>query len=115
MLKLEGKANYANYDAHVAPVVPEDLHDPHPESYVPCKPGQRPHCTEVVVFDSAQMLPRYLVELQATLLKSPSVSIPEKTPGNSAMLYAYLASEWQDKAKAKPVKGQEKKAQAKAV
>ena len=25
MLKLEGKANYANYDAHVAPVVPEDL------------------------------------------------------------------------------------------
>ena len=32
------------------------------------------------------------------------------------MLYAYLASEWQAKAKAKPdAKSQEKKAQAKAV
>lgn len=116
MLKLEGRANFANYDAHFAPMLPEDLLDPHPESYVPCKPGQRPHCAEIVVFDSAQMLPRYLVELQASLLKTPSVSVPEKTSGNSAVLYAYLASEWQAKAKAKPdTKGQVKKSQAKKV
>ena len=62
------------------------------------------------------MLPRYLVELQASLLKAPSVSLPEKTPGNSAMLYAYLASDWHANAKAKPdAKSQVKKAQAKAV
>lgn len=113
MPKLMGKANYANYDAHVAPVVPEFPGDPHPESYIPGKIGQPPQCSEVVVFESAQCLPRYLVELQASLVKSPSVTVPEKTPGNSAMLYAYLASSFQAKAKPES-KTPAKKMQAKA-
>lgn len=96
---LMSSANYGNYDAHIAPVVPEFSDEPNPESYVPCKPGELPHYTEVVVFESSQCLPRYLVELQASLVKAPSLSFASAgsklipSTGNSqSLLYAFLSS-----------------------
>lgn len=64
MNKLMGKANYQNYDAHFVPVVPDDPNDPTTKSFYPCKPKQPAKYQELVVFDRAQCLPRYLVELQ---------------------------------------------------
>lgn len=96
LTKLIGKGNYGNYDAHVAPVVPEFPGEPESDSYIPCKPGQIPQYTEIVVFETSQCLPRYLVELQKSLLKEPSVSSDTGargeliTTGNSAVLYALL-------------------------
>jgi WD40 repeat protein/serine/threonine protein kinase len=86
MSKLTGKANYQNYDAHLVPVVPEHpLHDDS-ASYIPCKPGQIPRYTEMVVFDRTQCLPRYLVELQPSLPKAPSAQPV------ASLLYAFLGT-----------------------
>ena len=51
------------------------------------KPGQRPQYTEVVVFESCAMLPRYLVELQASLLKAPASVYQKK---HLAILLCYM-------------------------
>ena len=56
--------NYGNYDAHFIPVAP----------YHPCKVNQEHINTEIVTFEEAACLPRYVVELQKTLLMSPSLS-----------------------------------------
>ncbi len=69
MAKLAEKGSYKNYDAHFIPVVPASA-DPMETSYFPTKPKQKPTYTEVVVFDSAQCLPRYVVKLQKVLLNS---------------------------------------------
>jgi serine/threonine protein kinase/WD40 repeat protein len=61
--KLSGKGNYKNYDAHFAPVRPRDPSNPREVNYDPCKPGEPPEYTEMVVFDPSQCLPRYLVHL----------------------------------------------------
>lgn len=79
MGKLTGKANYQNYDAHFVPVVPKTS-NPNESTYFPAKPQQKHTYTEVVVFESAACLPRYVVELQAILTKQlaflPSSSAP---------------------------------------
>lgn len=62
MSKLTNKANYSNYDAHFVPVVPASDH-PDEVNYFPTKLNQKPKYHEVVVFDSAQCLPRYIVHL----------------------------------------------------
>lgn len=67
---LHGRGNYHNYDAHFVPV-----HSPyHPlgNHYHACEYGQKHHYTELVVFDSSQVLPRYIVELQSCLLDNPN-------------------------------------------
>ena len=64
MPKLAGKANFQNYDTHFIPVSPKNPTDPNEVNYYPCKPGTAHTYTEVVVFESAACLPRYLVELQ---------------------------------------------------
>jgi len=74
MKKLEGKGNYSNYDAHFVPVVPRDPNDPHEEVYHPTKFDQDHQYTELVVFQSAACLPRYLVELQPELPKTIPIS-----------------------------------------
>jgi len=53
--------NYSNYDAHFIPVAP----------YHPCKVNQDHINTEIVTFEEAACLPRYVIELQKTLLISP--------------------------------------------
>lgn len=72
MERLIGKANYQNYDAHFVPVMPRDPNNPNEDTYYPCKPNQNHHYIEVVVFEKAQCLPRYLVHLQPILPKAPN-------------------------------------------
>ena len=80
-LKLyEGKANYSNYDAHFIPVVPKSPHNPNEKDYIPTQPNQRHTYTELVVFQSAACLPRYLVKLQKALQK-PLSSNPQPAGG----------------------------------
>ena len=77
MPKLTGKANYQNYDTHFIPVSPKNPTDPNEVNYFPCKPGSAHTYTEVVVFDSAACLPRYLVELKPITTKK---SAPKAAP-----------------------------------
>ncbi|MBS0357817.1 MAG: protein kinase [Proteobacteria bacterium] len=70
MSKLQGKGNYENYDGNFVPVVPK-TQDPDEVNYYPAKPDQKHKYIELVVFEAAQCLPRYLVELQPTLPKTP--------------------------------------------
>jgi serine/threonine protein kinase/TPR repeat protein len=72
MAKLEGRGAYRNYDAHFVPVVPKNPSNPNEVTYYPCPPNQNSYYTEVVTFESASCLPRYLVELQPDLVKSPA-------------------------------------------
>jgi Poly(ADP-ribose) polymerase catalytic domain/FG-GAP repeat len=72
MEKITGKNHYQNYDSHFVPVVPNDPNNPNETVYYPTIPGQEHQYTEVVVFDKAQCLPRYLVTLQPTLPRAPS-------------------------------------------
>ena len=75
MQGLMGKGNYDNYDGHFAPVVPANPNNPNEVAYYPCAPGQKYTYTELVVFDSAQVLPQYLVEFQSELLPMPSALV----------------------------------------
>ncbi len=75
-LELEGKGNYDNYDAHFVPVAPRNPDNPNETVYYPCKTIDEHQYTEMVVFDSAALLPRYLVELQPEWLGLKSPSLP---------------------------------------
>jgi len=68
-LGLEGKSNYGNYDAYFVPVKPRTPGKPDETVYYPCQSLNEHQYNEIVVFDSAALLPRYLVELQQTLVK----------------------------------------------
>ena len=83
MGKLTEKGNYQNYDAHFVPVVPKTS-NPNESSYFPCKPNQKHTYTEVVVFDSAACLPRYLVQLQPILTKTLPPAKQRPLPSSSA-------------------------------
>ena len=74
MSKLMGRANYGNYDAHFAPVKPANPLNPNEVNYYPCKPNEPATYHELVVFESAQCLPRYIIELQPSLPKAPNVA-----------------------------------------
>ncbi len=71
MPELQGKGNYGNHDAHFIPVRPANPKDPQEVNFYPCRLNEKYTYTEMVVFQSAQCLPRYVVELQSDLLKSP--------------------------------------------
>eukprot|EP00727_Mastigamoeba_balamuthi_P000288 m51a1_g10256 hypothetical protein (601) ;mRNA; r:88077-90181 len=63
--------NYENYDAHFVPVRPASM-APGEVDYVPCAaPDEQPVFHELVVFESAQVLPRYLVDLVPDADASP--------------------------------------------
>jgi len=74
MRSLEGKGNYANYDAHFIPVRPNNPNNPNEKVFFPCQPGQAHKYSELVVFDKAHCLPRYVVELQSD---DPDRPIPQ--------------------------------------
>lgn len=57
------KGNYSNYDAHFVPVRPRNPHNPREINYDACAPRQAHQYAEMVVFDAAQCLPRYIVHL----------------------------------------------------
>jgi len=73
--------NYSNYDAHFVPVVPRNPDNDLEEVYYPTKPNQPNQYIELVIFQSAACLPRYLVELQPNLLKSISLSTKSGSSG----------------------------------
>jgi len=70
--KLNGSANYGNYDAHFVLVSPNNPNDPLEVNYYPTLPNRLPTYTELVVFHQAASLPCYRVELQPSLPISPA-------------------------------------------
>lgn len=79
--KLAAGANYQNYDGHFIPVKPQDPHNPQEVNYYPCAAHEQATYHELVVFESAQCLPRYLVELQPSLPQMPVAAKPEEHKG----------------------------------
>lgn len=69
--ELIGKANFGNHDVHFVPVYSQS----HPRcvEYHACQPDQIPQYAELVVFDSSQILPRYIVELQSSMPREPAL------------------------------------------
>lgn len=92
MKELTGKGNYQNYDTHfvvVTPYTKDNLDNFIPENinqtqdvYLPCFAQQKHKYIEVVVFEKSQCLPRYLVHLQPTLVKSIYSAENDKDPRN---------------------------------
>jgi len=76
METLKGTGAYKKYDAHYVPVVPKQ-NTSTCAVYVPCKSGEEPYCDEVVVFQRANALPRYWVELE---VEAPYLMQPTKKP-----------------------------------
>ncbi len=83
MKNLKGKGNHQNYDAHFIPVSPRDPNNPKEVNYDPTAPGQKRTYTELVVFESASCLPRYLVHLQPALPKPAPTPEPALLPGEA--------------------------------
>jgi len=70
MQKLKAKGNFGNYDAHFAPVIPKDPSKANETIYYPTVPQQKAQYHEMVVFESTQCLPQYLITLQESLSQS---------------------------------------------
>jgi hypothetical protein len=82
MDKLQGKGNYQNYDAHIVPVVPADGGNPRELNYFPCEAASLsppfPGFTymELVLFESAQVLPCFVVHLSRSRIPRPLLPAP---------------------------------------
>jgi hypothetical protein len=70
--RLTWAPDTARYDSHFVLVVP---HPVKKGDYVPITPPEQHKFTEVVFFDTSQILPRYLVTLQPTLPNSPKYEV----------------------------------------
>ncbi len=70
MQMLEGKGAFQNYDAHFIPVASILPDDPNCMVYYPCVHKQPPAWHEIVVFQKAQALPSFIVEIGVDLLPS---------------------------------------------
>eukprot|EP01124_Arcella_intermedia_P005334 TRINITY_DN13145_c0_g2_i1.p1 TRINITY_DN13145_c0_g2~~TRINITY_DN13145_c0_g2_i1.p1 ORF type:complete len:445 (-),score=119.61 TRINITY_DN13145_c0_g2_i1:9-1343(-) len=68
---LTGTGNYANYDSHFVPVSPKNPYKQNEFIFLPCRDVTLAQYHEVVVFQSAAVVPRYLVYLN----KIPSPSL----------------------------------------
>jgi len=78
MKKLRSLGAYQACDAHYIPVSPIS-NDPECMEYYPCYQNQVPVCDEFVVFQKAQTLPRFWIELGIGIPKQlPSFRILEK-------------------------------------
>jgi len=88
--QLEGRGNYANYDAHFIPVGNPNNPKGQGLIYYPCEPkvGHQDHqYTEIVVFEAAACLPRFLIQLQPTLVKAPPKKYEPKKETNQNYKY----------------------------
>ncbi len=74
MQMLEGKGAFHNYDTHFVPVASILPDDPHCMVYYPCVHKQPPAWHEIVVFQKAQALPSFIVEIGVDLLPSLSLN-----------------------------------------
>ncbi len=70
MQMLEGKGAFQNYDAHFIPVASILPDDPNCMVYYPCVHKQPPAWHELVVFQKAQTLPSFIIEIGVDLLPS---------------------------------------------
>jgi len=81
MPKLTGGANYKNYDTHFVPVIPQNSADVNEVVYLPCdKDNQEPQYYEFVVFNSAQVLPQYVVSYSPKQVAPTTPTSPVTTP-----------------------------------
>eukprot|EP00727_Mastigamoeba_balamuthi_P000396 m51a1_g10353 hypothetical protein (2034) ;mRNA; f:3532-16891 len=62
MAALQGGGVWQNYDCHFVPVRPASA-DPAETSFLPCTALEEAVYHEIVVFEAAQMLPRFVVQL----------------------------------------------------
>lgn len=86
--KLSGGGNYQNYDAHFIPVMPQSPDNPYEVNYYPCDSiDTLPTYYELVVFESAACLPRYLITLQKQLLKSLHATLNAMDLYRQGLLY----------------------------
>jgi WD40 repeat protein len=74
MSKLQGSANYSNYDAHYVLVAPKNPNNPNEVVYFPITQFQNLTYDELVVFDSSHILPRYLITLAPDALNLQTLS-----------------------------------------
>ncbi len=74
MQMLECKGAYQNYDTHFIPVASILPDNPHCMVYYPCVHKQPPAWHEFVVFQKAQALPSFIVEIGVDLLPSLSLN-----------------------------------------
>jgi TPR repeat protein len=72
MQRLYGAPNYRNHDTHFVLVVPRTIHA-NEVNFDAIRVGQVPSYTEIVSFQSASVLPRYLVTLQSLAIKLSSL------------------------------------------
>lgn len=81
---VSGRSNYQNYDVHYVPVRPANPQNPSSAVYYPCQMGEYPTYDEYVIFNEAQIIPRYLVYVKKSDAKasfsrdSRSVSVVRK-------------------------------------
>lgn len=68
---LEGKGAYRNYDSHFVPVASIMPNEPYCMDYYPCYQNQKAAWNEIVVFQKAQALPCFIIELSEDLVHSP--------------------------------------------
>ena len=81
MQKLYGQGAYQTYNAHYIPVSPINS-SPTCMQYFPCYKGQKPTCDEIVVFQEAQTLPRFWIEL--------AVEFPKMLPERALIPGAFV-------------------------
>lgn len=76
-----GRGGYQTYNAHYIPVAPTS-NSTHCMEYFPCYKNQPPRCDEYVVFQEAQTLPRFWIEL--------FLDFPKMLPANSPIPGSYV-------------------------
>lgn len=67
MQTLKGQGAYGHYNAHYVPVISTNPSDPTHPIYYPCQQDQQPAFDELVIFQKAQALNRFWIELEVEL------------------------------------------------
>lgn len=99
--KLMGAPNYANHDAHFIPVVPNS-NNPKETVFTMPQHGQAPVYDELVVFQSHQFLPRYVVTFEpiwppSNLPVEPELEMAKAQSATQLQHYAQIRSEQKNK------------------
>lgn len=69
--KLKGKSKFKNHDCHLIPLVPDHSTQNPGLKYVPCDEGQIPYFNQFVLFNEAQLFPRFMISLETKGASSP--------------------------------------------
>ena len=74
MRDLDGRVHHQSYHAHFIPVLSVRPNQPNCMTYYPCAAGQTAAWDELAVFDPAQTLPRFWVEVAPAMVGAPSTT-----------------------------------------